>query len=319
MDIKSLRYFLRVADTGSFLATARELNVPVSSVSRFVAGLEKELGQQLLYRNTRSVSLTEAGMRFHSRVRDALEILDEAAQDVAAKSYEMKGNLTINAPLSLGKIHFSPLIGRLQNEFPHLNVEMTLTDAFIDPVREGIDITVRVGRLADSNLVGRAIARQKFLLAASPCYLARFGVPVSLNDLKDHNCLLYKGDYGLQKWYFRDADSLFEEASVQGSFQSNNAETLVDAAIEGRGLVLLPAWMFSVETFERGLLLRLFKDVEVSATRYESSIHLLTPENRLRSHRVREVSRFIVEQIGDPPYWDSVLQVDGTQNQKSGQ
>jgi DNA-binding transcriptional LysR family regulator len=148
MNLQALRYFLMVSTTGSFLATARHVDVPASSVSRFVASLEKELGQQLLYRSTRAVRLTEQGQRYYSQVREAIDLLDGAAEQLAHRDASIRGLVRINAPEALGRLHIAQLINQLQARYPELSIELTLTDALIDPVQEGADIAIRVGPLA---------------------------------------------------------------------------------------------------------------------------------------------------------------------------
>jgi DNA-binding transcriptional LysR family regulator len=307
MHVQALRYFLMVSTTGSFLATARHFEVPASSVSRFIASLEKELGQQLFYRSTRAVRLTEQGQRYYAQVREAMELLDSAADQLAHRDAGIRGLVRINAPEGLGRLHIAHLVNDLQGRYPDLLVELTLTDAFIDPVQEGADVTIRVGRLVDSGLIGKVVSAHRYLLAASPEYLALRGTPQTPDDLLRHNCLLYKGQQGPQRWYFRrSAKENFESLDVSGPLRSNNAEVLVAAALAGRGIVLFPSWLFAPTSFKDQKLLSLLTDWDISASAEELYIQILSPENRLRSHKVREVSAFLVDAIGSPPYWDNV-------------
>lgn len=307
MQVQALRYFLMVATTGSFLATARHFEVPASSVSRLIASLEKELGQQLFYRSTRAVRLTEQGQHYHSRVREAVELLDSAADQLDHSSSEMRGLIRINAPDSLGRLHIGNLINKLQAKYPELSVEFTLTNTFIDPVQEGADITVRVGRLVDSGLIGKVVCKQQYVLAASPEYLAMHGTPENPEDLLLHSCLLYKGLLEPQRWSFRRSPQEdFETLVVSGPLRGNNSEVLINAAMAGRGIVLFPIWLFPPNSFKDGRLVRLLTDWEVAAYADEMYIQILSPENRLRSQKVRTVSAFLVDAIGSPPYWENI-------------
>jgi len=311
MQLKALRYFLMVASNGSFLATARHFRVPASSVSRFIAALEKDLDQQLLYRSTRAVRLTEEGERFYQQVREAIELLDQAAEQVGRKDAGLHGLLRINAPEALGKRHIAALVTELQDAHPGLTLELTLTDTFIDPVQEGVDITVRIGPLVDSGLVGHIIGANHLMLAASPDYLAAHGTPDAPEDLLQHDCLIYKGQLGAQKWYFRDPASHAVEAfSVSGRLRSNNADVLMAAALAGRGVVLFPTWLFAPDDFAAGRLVRLLAPWEASVSAEQSFLQLLSPQSKLRSRKVREVSTFLLERIGTPPYWDTVATRD---------
>lgn len=307
MQLKALRYFLMVSSTGSFLTTARHFEVSTSSVSRFIAALEKDLGRQLFYRSTRAVKLTEEGERFYLQAQEAIGILDEAASEISQNDVGIQGLVKINAPAALGRLHIAPMIWKLQSQYPDLSVELTLTDEAIDPVQEGADIIVRVGRVIDSGLIGRVISGHRYLLAASADYLARHDPIQSPQDLLRHSCLLYKGQQGAQRWHFRStAEESLETLDVRGSVKSNSAEALLAAAVAGQGVVLFPSWLFTAANFEHGGLVKLLPQYEWSASADELFVQLLSPENRLRSKRVREVSRFLLEEIGSPPYWDKV-------------
>lgn len=189
MHLKAHRFFAMVAVTGSFSATARHFQVPASSVSRFVAALEREVGQQLLYRNTRAVKLTEAGERYYLQIREVLELLDAAHEEITGKGAEIRGLVRINAPVALGHLHIVHLLNGLYEKYPQLTVELTVTDAFIDPVQEGADITFRVGHMEDSGLIGRRICDQQHVLCASPGYLEKHGTPTMPEELREHCCL----------------------------------------------------------------------------------------------------------------------------------
>ncbi len=305
MQLKALRYFLTVAATGSFLATARHYRVPASSVSRFIAALEQDVGQQLFYRSTRAVRLTEAGERFHLQVRDAVDLLDEAVEQLEGRDAGLRGLIRINAPESLGRLHIAQIVNTLQARDPELLVELTLTDMLIDPVQEGVDITIRVGPLVDSGLIGKVIAPHRNLLAASPSYLAAHGTPERPEDLLQHQCLVYKGQLGIQKWYFRATpDVPFKALNVTGPLRSNNAEALLAAALAGRGVVMFPTWLFNPDTLQGGHMVTLLDDWEFSPQSERVHLQLLSPENKLRSRKVREVSAFLTDAIGSPPYWD---------------
>lgn len=312
MNLQAIRYFLMVSTTGSFQATARHYQVPASSVSRFVAALEKELGQQLLYRNTRAVRLTESGEQFYLQVRDAIDLLDQAAEGLVHRDADINGLVRINAPETLGRLHIACIVNALQTRYPELIVELTLTDAYIDPVQEGADITIRVSPLLDSGLIGKVIGSLRHVVAASPAYLAAHGTPKTPQDLLEHRCLVYKGQLGAQRWYYRSENTEpFNTLNVSGPLRSNNAEALLAAGAAGRGIVLFPTWVYRPEAFKQGELVPLLEEWEFAASPDPTYIQMLSPENRLRSRKVREVSAFIIEAIGTPPYWDVMGDVMG--------
>jgi len=308
MQLKALRYFVMVATTGSFSATAKHFQVPSSSVSRFISKLEQDIGQQLFYRNTRSVRLTEIGEKYYIQIKEVLDTLDFANEEVAGKNSNVRGLVRINTAVALGRLHISRIVNQLQDIYPDLSVELILTDTFIDPVQEGVDIAIRIGSLQDSALIARKVCDQNYILCASPEYLERYGTPETPQDIQKHQCLVYKGVSGSQRWYFRQ-DELDKpiEIEPQGTLTSNNAEVLVSAALEGRGIVLFPTWIFEEEYFKNTQLVKLLPKWLCAVESYAVGIHLVSPENRIRSKKVRTVLDFILKEIGSPPYWDNIL------------
>jgi DNA-binding transcriptional LysR family regulator len=305
MQIKALRYFLHVAKTSSFVETARFFSVPASSVSRHIAALEEDIGRRLLFRHTRAVRLTDAGERYYVQVREAIELLDAATEIAADKDVAPKGLIRVNAPVALGRLHIAPLIHAFQQRYPAVSVELVLTDAFVDPVQEGADITVRVGKLVDSGLVARSLGTQQYLVCASPAYLERAGTPREPADLFQHNCLAYKGHLGAQRWYFRQPDeAAYRPYEISGNLQSNNAEALVAAALRGQGIVLFPSWIYGAEAFRKNQWVRLLPDWQASVLAEPTDINLVFPESRLRSRKVTLLSDFLIAQVGSPPYWE---------------
>lgn len=305
MQIKALRLFVHVAASGSFIETARHFGVPGSSVSRHIAALEEDIGQRLLFRHTRAVRLTDAGERYFVQVREALELLDAATEMAADKDAAPRGLLRVNAPVALGRRHIAPLIAEFQRQHRELSVELMLTDAFIDPIQEGADVTVRIGRLVDSNLVARTLGPQRYRVCASPKYLEKTAAPSEPAELTSHNCLIYKGHLGVQRWYFsRPGDTSYRPFEISGDLRSNSAEVLVAAALGGQGIVLFPSWLYDADAFEANKLVCLLPDWLASVEPEPSEIHLVFPESRLRSRKVKLLSDFLFERIGTPPYWE---------------
>lgn len=305
ISLVALRLFVRVAATGSFAAAARQQGLPASSASRHVAALEKALGQRLLYRHTRAVRLTEAGERYYLSVREALDTLDIATEQAKGATGEPQGLLRINAPVAFGRLHVAPRLAAFQARYPGIETELTLTDAFIDPVQEGSDIVLRVGVLRDSSLVARQLADQHFNVCASPDYLAEHGVPPTPMALHEHNCLVYKGSRGVQRWFFRERGGSrpLQPEEVSGNLRSNNAECLREAALQGQGLVLFPTWLLH-EDIALQRLVPVLTQWEASGEPEAQGIHAIFPENRLRSSKVAAFLDHLQQAIGEVPYWD---------------
>ncbi|WP_168017119.1 LysR family transcriptional regulator [Halomonas salinarum] len=304
MDLNALRVFERVAATGSFTAAAHHFHRAVSSVSRQVRGLEESLGQPLFYRHTRAVTLTEAGWRYYEEVRDILERLDLATEALSQPHMEARGVLRINAPVAFGQRQIVPLLHRFQRRFPAIQAELLLNDRVVDPVREGHDITFRVGNLSDSSLVARRLASMNYVVAASPEYLTKRGKPETPKALAEHDCLVYQGELGRQRWYFQQNEASKEVVyEVDGSLASNDAESLVRAALLGQGVVMFPTWLIAEELMQ-GTLLPLLDEWRGEVMPGHRGLHVLTPERRLKTPKVRAFMDYLFETVLPVPPWD---------------
>lgn len=305
MSMNVLRVFVAVAQAGSFVAASRVLDLPPSSVSRYIAGLEKSLGQRLFYRHTRAVKLTEVGEVYFAEIREALINIDLATELAKGSALVPQGNLKINAPVSFGRLHLAKLLQEFQQQYTDINIELVLTDNYIDPVSEGVDIVIRIGGLADSSLNYKKIANEKYELCAAPEYVDSMPDLSEPNDLIQHNCLIYKGSMGRRSWFFRpNAEAKFESIEVTGNLYSNNADILVDAAVAGQGIVLFPRWLIS-KYLQSGELVPLLQSWEASEKAEPQTIYALYPANRLKSSKVRYFLDAMSGFFGEKkPYWD---------------
>lgn len=304
MDLNALRVFERVAATGSFTAAAHHFHRAVSSVSRQIRGLEESVGQVLLYRHTRAVTLTEAGARYYEEIREILERLDQATEALAFPNTEPSGTLRLNAPVAFGQRQIMPLLHQFQCQHPGITAELQLSDQVVDPVREGHDITFRVGDLADSTLIARRLAPMNYVVAAAPSYLATYGEPATPDELLNHNCLLYHGELGRQRWYFQAPEQNRSTAyEVNGNLYSNDAITLLQAALLGQGLVMFPTWLVADELRNKSLIavLKLWEGEVMPGRR---DIHVLTTERRLKTPKVSAFLDYLFASISPKPPWD---------------
>ncbi|WP_251976357.1 LysR family transcriptional regulator [Salinicola avicenniae] len=304
MDLNALRVFERVAATGSFTAAAHHFHRAVSSVSRQIRGLEEALGQPLFYRHTRAVTLTEAGWRYYEEVREILERLDLASEALAHPDTEPSGVLRINAPVAFGQRRIVPLLHRFQRRHPALQAELQLDDRVVDPVREGHDITFRVGDLSDSSLVARRLAPMHYVAAAAPRYLEAHGAPATPEALAAHNCLLYQGELGRQRWYFQaPGERASTPHEVAGNLYSNDAISLLQAALAGQGVVLFPTWLIADE-LAAGTLVALLESWRGEVVPGQRDIHVLTTERRRRTRKVRAFLDYLFDTLQPIPPWD---------------
>lgn len=226
--------FVRSVETGSFSSATRSLGATPSAISKSVAKLEARLGAQLLHRSTRNISLTDEGASYYERVAHLVRELEEA-DDAVQGSTLPRGVLRVSAPIDLGRLVLAKLAGRFIERFPDVRVELLLTDRNVDLVREGIDVAVRIGPLADSTLIARTLGHVEFVACAAPSYLRAHGTPITLDDLARHKCLRYLSGGRPIDWEFMD-DGAHKTVSVSGSFDTDDGGALVAAALEGGGI-----------------------------------------------------------------------------------
>lgn len=189
-----------VAETRSFTRAAERLGSSVANISRQISRLEDRLDVQLFQRTTRSVTLTDDGRIYYNHCRALLDGLVEAEQAIGERLSEPTGRLRITAPLSYGERFIAPLIAGFTMHYPRLEIDLQLTNQRLDLIESGIDMAIRVGVLEDERLVARPLAHRAQFVCASPDYLARFGQPHTLAELKNHSCLLGTLDH----WRFTD-------------------------------------------------------------------------------------------------------------------
>lgn len=303
LSFKALRLFIAVLDHGSFSEVARREGLAPSSISRQIQLMEQALSQQLIYRHTRAVTPTEAGRLLAHHARLMLVQAEEAEQALQEQQSEPSGLVRINAPVVFGHLHLSPWIAELHRRHPRLQLDIQQTDSYVDPLVAGADLLFRIGALHDSSMQGRVVAPQRFHVAASPAYLARQGTPAHPHDLLQHQCLAYKGDAGVQRWFFSQGQDNWVPYSVRGPLTGNHADTLTQAAEQGMGLVMFPSWLIG-EALRRGTLVPVLSEYQVSNSLEPQQIAILWPGSRRLSVKVRAVIDFFLERFGAEPYWD---------------
>ncbi|PTL80392.1 LysR family transcriptional regulator [Vitiosangium sp. GDMCC 1.1324] len=230
-----IEVFVATVRGGSFAAAGRRLGQTASAVSRRVARLEAEMGVQLLARTTRSLRVTEAGAAFFERCVRILDELGEARDAISRSHARPMGRLRVEAPVALGRRVVAPRLPRFLRENPEVQVVLTLRDTTIDPVVEGVDVTLRIGELRDTDLAARRLGECAMVVCASPGYLRAHGVPESIEQLHRHTRLGFIRDGAPMPWRLGEGDGL----EPNGALSSNDAETLRTAALEGHGLIYL--------------------------------------------------------------------------------
>ena len=288
MDLDLLATFDAVARTASFTAAARALGAPKSSVSRGVARLEADLGVQLLFRTTRKVSLTAAGLALHERVAPLLRQLSAAVGSLPEREEEPSGELRVTAPVDLGVLFLAEVVARYTARHPGVSVSLHLTGRVVDLVGEGFDVALRVApRLADSTLVVRRVAPVVVQLFASPLYLARRGTPRTEADLAQHDWVAFRsGPQRLRIATPREAIGGEPRARIV----ADDLLFVRDAVRAGAGVGLLPTFVAEPDVLA-GTLVRVVPRHERTA----GWLHLVTPAARQVPRKVAAFRELVVE------------------------
>jgi DNA-binding transcriptional LysR family regulator len=242
--LASMETFVRVIETGSFSGAARQLRVGQPAVSKSVAQLEEYLGVKLLTRSTRGLTATEAGLGYLERARRALEEAAEAELAARGAGAGLKGRLRICAAVTFAQIHLIPILPKFLAQNPDLELEVVLDDRQIDLVQEGIDVALRMGKMMDSALTARRIARCKRFVLATPAYFDRAGTPSTPSELIKHQAIVYLREGSV--WSFQ-RESTELAVTVQSRLRVTAAEGVRAAVLADAGLAIASEWMFSRE------------------------------------------------------------------------
>ncbi|MBN9267012.1 MAG: LysR family transcriptional regulator [Hyphomicrobium sp.] len=297
--LEAMNAFAKVVALGSYAEAGRALGLTRSAVSKVVMELEQLLGARLLDRTTRRVNPTEAGLSYYERCLDILSRIEETELQVSRLHDEPKGLLRVNAPMSFGTLYLGEAIAAFMAAYPDLNVELTLNDRFIDPVEEGVDVTIRIAALADSSLIARKIARTRRVVVASPAYLAAHGTPATPEDLTNHRWLGYAPGMSLQRWSYEKADGTSGSVALKCALSSNNGHILRNAALAGQGITELPTFLVGCDIAAGALTVAL-----PTHSRSELGIYALYTPNRYLAAKTRVFIDFLVARIGPRPEWD---------------
>jgi DNA-binding transcriptional LysR family regulator len=296
--LDAMNAFARVVAAGSYAEAARRLGLTRSAVSKAVTELEQLLGVRLLDRTTRKVTATEAGRAYYERVTGILADVESTESAVSRLHEEPKGLLRINAPMSFGTLYLGPAIAEFMVAYPELRIELLLNDRFIDPIEEGVDVTVRIGALPDSSLIARHLAPARRVLAASPAYLKTHGTPRTPEDLTQHRALTFGNMQAVQRWEMSRGGETFN-VPVTSCLCSNNGDVLRAVALNGNGILLLPTFLVGPD-IAAGKLKIVLPDYEPAGL----GIYALYAPNRYLAAKTRVFIDFLAQHFGPQPVWD---------------
>lgn len=298
-DLNEMAIFAVVVGSGSFTKAADKLKLPKSTVSRKVSQLEKRIGVRLINRTTRNLKPTETGKLYYQHCVKMLEQAEEADRVVNDMQADPSGLLRISTPLSFGTPFFIGAIKSFLDQYPKVSIEIISDDKPIDMLNEEIDIAFRIGPLSDSSLVARNLGTARLSLCASPEYLAKNGVPQSLNELEKHTCITHPAS----PWIFKTPNGQVE-IDVKSRMIANDMEMLKNMAIEGFGISAAPQIIIS-EDIKAGRLVPILPETPF----VERTFYIVYPSRREPPSKVVAFTEFIFSTCQPVPPWETLTDV----------
>jgi DNA-binding transcriptional LysR family regulator len=298
LKLESISAFSAIAEAGSITGAARRLALSKSVVSERLTELERVVGTRLVRRTTRSLSLTDDGKTFYEHAKQIMRTVENAASELKERRGALTGPLRISAPVSFGTLHLGQALFGFLARYPGIELTLELDDRFVDVIGEGFDAIVRHGPVNDDRIIVKRLAASKRVLVASADYLRRSGTPASIQDLGQHRGIIY-GNRGAADWRFR-VGRKWVIARPQVALRVNNGLLMRDAAVAGLGITLLATFLL-----EAPLKKRTLKILNVGAEAEGATIYIGYPEHLRSSGKIRALTAWLRQSIGDPAYWDA--------------
>ncbi|CAM5782649.1 LysR substrate-binding domain-containing protein [Rhizobacter fulvus] len=289
--ITGVQLFARIVETGSFSKASVDLGVTQPTATKHVAAVEARLGARLLNRNTRGVSATEIGALYYEKCKTIQRELEEADNLAALLQSRVGGQLRISTSVAFGRRVLTPLVLTFMREHPEITVDLSFDDRYVNLVEQGVDVAIRMGRLADSSLGARYLAQNPWVLVASPSYLAQHAAPQSPSDVAQHPCLIYSTVQGDERWHFTGGGRE-HSVPVRGPLRTNNLSVLLEATRDSMGLAIVP-WYVAHGSVQRGEVVPLLTDFALPV----QEMHAVFPSPKLVPSKVSSFIGYLQEQF----------------------
>ena len=295
--ITGIQLFLRIVETGSFSKASADLGVTQPTATKHVAAVEARLGARLLNRNTRGVSATEIGALYYEKCKAIQRELEEADNLASLLQSRVSGQLRVSTSVAFGRRVLTPLVLAFMARHPEISIDLSFDDRYVNLVEQGVDVAIRMGRLADSSLGSRYLGLNPWVLVGSPAYLAAHGAPRSPADVARHACLVYSSVQGDERWHFSTAAGHEQPVPVRGPLRSNNLSVVLEATRAGMGLAILP-WYVAFDAVAQGAVQPLLTDFALPV----QEIHAVFPSPKLVPSKVSTFIAFLQESL-DEEWW----------------
>jgi DNA-binding transcriptional LysR family regulator len=293
----AMEMFVRVVETGSFSKAAREFNTTQPTVTKQIAATEARLKVRLLNRNTRGVSLTEPGALYYEKCKTIVRDAEEADSVVQLRQNQAQGLLRIGTSVAFGRRVVVPLALEYMQRNPQVQLDLSFEDRYVDLIAQGVDVAIRMGKLADSSLGARYLGANPWVMVAAPGYLKKHGTPRRAQDLSAHVALIYSSVVGDEFWRMHTPRGEPVTVPVSGRFRSNNLSAVLAAARDGLGIALMPRYVAS-ESLASGKVLAVLGDHALP----EQEIHAVFPSPKLVPSKVSSFVAFLQGRF-DEGWW----------------
>ncbi|MCB1049026.1 MAG: LysR family transcriptional regulator [Acidobacteria bacterium] len=293
LDLNRARVFSALVEAGSFVRAAKILRQPKSRVSRNLAALEEQLGVQLIYRTTRRFQLTEAGRLFYEGIHDHLIALDSAAREVGRFSTEISGRIRIGAPEDFGTLVVTELVDEFADQHRNVKFDLHFSNRMVNLVEEGIDLTIRIGRMPDESVKARRVGTMRFWLVASPKFLHRCPNMEDPGQIEKVPFIKFTGSGGTQPIALFSSNGRIE-LNPDPAIQGNNFFAIRHLTLHGHGLAIMPEFLCR-EPIQRGELVHVLKEWGPQP----EPIHVVVPAQREPTLAVRTLSQFVARRLSE--------------------
>ncbi len=298
--LQAMEMFVRVVETGSFSKAAREFATTQPTVTKQVAATEARLKVRLLNRNTRGVSLTEAGALYYDKCKNIVREAEEADNIVKLRQSQAQGMLRVGTSVAFGRRVIMPLALDFMAKHPQVQLDLSFEDRYSDLVAQGLDLAVRMGKLADSTLGARFLGTNPWVLAAAPRYLKKHKVPKRPSDLSAHTALIYSSVQGDDIWRLFSPNGEPVTVPVTGKLRSNNLSAVLAAARYGLGIAALPRYVAG-DSLASGHVIEVLREYSLA----EQEIHAVFPSPKLVPGKVQAFVAFLQGKFG-ARWWETL-------------
>ena len=299
-SIQAIRLFIRVVDLGSFSKAAAEAGIGQPAATKQISRMEQQLGARLLHRTTHGVSPTEIGLLYYDKCKLICHHADEAQSVGALLQKQAQGAIRISTSVAFGRRVMAPLVMQFMRMNPQLQIELNCEDRYVNLVEQGVDVALRLGKLADSSLGAAYLGLNPWVVVASPAYLKAQGRPRKPQDLSAHNALIYSSVQGDERWHFTGGDGRRTSVPVSGRLRSNNLSMLLAAARDGVGIAALPRYV-AHKSLATKAVVSLLDDWQLP----HQEVHAVFPSPRLVPAKVKLFISWLQGQFG-PEWWASI-------------